>query len=349
MAKSDRVYSTPPTSLPVILSESIGAHGAVKLSSRSLIPASGVGACQPVGDQREPDTMESTSTERAGLPTLSRRFFMNYVVTAAAAVASAVALPSRSNAGDQEPALPSDLPAWSDGLGRNVPVPIQDLRMQYGYDYSDYPEIFGKMPAGFTLEDQSIEALCHWHRRANEVIDQLSDPSEEELNDYCGLKNRIFGTVLSARPATPRQAAAQLRAVVAEIESLSCETNRASIEEVLDVDDIVKISADLTAATAAIVPEKHVGALQRGRKLTRAGLLTRYQSFLVQELETVSYNLYGERDYAKHTIFFDDAVRSRCTSTDRGYPFFDERTLPDRARAVLESLKIDTETADAIA
>ncbi|MBR1165216.1 hypothetical protein [Bradyrhizobium elkanii] len=221
--------------------------------------------------------------------------------------------------------------------------------MQYEYNYSDYPEIFGKMPAGFTLEGQPIEALCHWHRRANEVIDQLSDPGDEELNDYCGLKNRIFGFVLSARPATPRQAAAQLRAVIAEIESLSSETCRASIEEVLDVDDIVKISADLTAATAPIVPKKHAGALQRGRKLTRAGLLTRYQSFLVQELETVSYNLYGERDYAKYTIFFDDAVRSRCTSTDRGYPFFDERTLPDRARAVLESLKIDTETADVIA
>jgi hypothetical protein len=99
--------------------------------------------------------------------------------------------------------------------------------------------------------------------------------------------------------------------------------------------------------TAQIVPKKRVGHLQRGRKLTRAGLLTRYQSFLVQELETVSWNLYGERDYAKHTIFFDSAVRDRCTSANDRGPFFNERNLPDRARAVLGSLKIDTETVDA--
>jgi hypothetical protein len=93
----------------------------------------------------------------------------------------------------------------------------------------------------------------------------------------------------------------------------------------LDVHDIVKMAAELTTATAPIVPKKRVGSLQRGRKLTRAGLLTRYQSYLVQELETVSWNLYGERDYAKHYIFFDDAVRARCISTDRGLPFFDEK------------------------
>jgi len=66
----------------------------------------------------------------------------------------------------------------------------------------------------------------------------------------------------------------------------------------------------------------------------------------VQELETVSWNLYGERDYAKHIIFFDGAVRARCTSTDRCAPFFDERSLTTRARAVLGSLKIDAEIAD---
>ena len=109
----------------------------------------------------------------------------------------------------------------------------------------------------------------------------------------------------------------------------------------MQVGDIVKMSAELTEATAPIVPKKRVGALRRGRKLTRAGLLTRYQSYLVQELEAVSWNLYGERDYAKHIVFFDRAVRDRCG------PFFDERNLPKRARAVLKSLMIDTEIVDA--
>jgi hypothetical protein len=88
-------------------------------------------------------------------------------------------------------------------------------------------------------------------------------------------------------------------------------------------------------------PAKLRGAPSRGHKLTRAGLLDRYQSFLVQELETVSCYLYGNLDYVKHVIMFDDAVRARCRT--RGGPFFDEATLPDRARSVLKSLKIDTE------
>jgi hypothetical protein len=89
-----------------------------------------------------------------------------------------------------------------------------------------------------------------------------------------------------------------------------------------------------------------VGALQRGKKLTRTGLLTRYQSFLVQELQTVSWNLYGERDYAKHYVFYDAAVGARCNSATGHDPFFDERKLTDRALSVLNSLNIDTELAD---
>jgi hypothetical protein len=215
------------------------------------------------------------------------------------------------------------------------------------------PEIFGKLPDGFVLEKQSIEMLCFWHRKAIEVVNAMQDAPDgvssaawEDFTAYCEIKNNILAATLSAHAVRPGQVAAQLRAVVAEADHLSSPTCKASIEEVLQVDDIVKMSAELTEATAPIVPKKHVGAVRRGRKLTRAGLLTRYQSFLVQELETVSWNLYGERDYAKHIIFFDDAVRARCTSTDRCDPFFDERSLPTRARAVLGSLKIDAEIAD---
>jgi hypothetical protein len=71
---------------------------------------------------------------------------------------------------------------------------------------------------------------------------------------------------------------------------------------------------ELTTATAPITPKKRVGAFHRDGKLTREGLLAKYQSYLVQELATVSWNLYGERDYAKHTIFFDRAVNSCAAS-----------------------------------
>ncbi|MEZ2146374.1 hypothetical protein AAE026_29375 [Bradyrhizobium sp. DN5] len=107
------------------------------------------------------------------------------------------------------------------------------------------------------------------------------------------------------------------------------------------MDDVIKLAGELTEAS------KRVGALRHGRKLTRAGLLTRYQSFLVQELETVSWHLYGERDLAKQQVFYDRAVGTQCNSTERYYPLFDESKLPARAKSVLGSLEIDTENVAA--
>ncbi|MCP1915894.1 hypothetical protein J2R96_008374 [Bradyrhizobium elkanii] len=99
-------------------------------------------------------------------------------------------------------------------------------------------------------------------------------------------------------------------------------------------------------ATLRRWPQKRPGALAREGKLTEAGLLTRYQSYLVQELETVSWVLYRERDYAKGYVIFDSAVQAQCRSADGSDPFFDEASLPDRARGVLGSLGIDTVTPD---
>jgi hypothetical protein len=208
------------------------------------------------------------------------------------------------------------------------------------------PEIFGKRPGGFILEEQPIEMLCFWHQKANVVIDELPNEGnyqaiDERLSVFCNIKHRILAAILAAPASRAGQVAAKLRAVVAEMEAIDAD----SVEEVLDGDDVVKISAELTTATAPIVPKKRIGALQRGGKLTRAGLLQRYQTFLVQELETVSWNLHGERDYAKHVVFYDDAVGERCLSKDRSDPFFDERRLTTRARAVLASLDIDHQNA----
>ena len=273
---------------------------------------------------------------------------MNLLVTGAGAVASAVALPSSSLA--VPPASSDAVEVATSAAEREGDPILAEFRrgpLVHEGPFPEYPpEIFGKLPAGFVLEEQGIEMLCFWHRKAIDVIDRPID-DDDELSAFSAIKNRILGAVLSARPSTSGQVAAQLRAVVAEIDCLSTETVPVSIEEVLDVHDIDKMATDLTVATAPILPKKRVGSLQRGRKLTRAGLLTRYQSYLVQELETVSWNLYGERDYAKRTIFFDRAVRDRCTSANDRGPFFNERNLPDRARAVLGSLKIDTDTVDA--
>jgi hypothetical protein len=276
---------------------------------------------------------------------MTRRTIMNMLVSAAAVAASSTVMPSELQASDQAPVAVADL-AMSG----------EPAKPQARPEIGEYPpEIFGKLPDGFVLEKQSIEMLCFWHRKAIEVVNAMQEHFDhaphskaawEEFTAYCEIKNGILAAILSAPAVRPGQVAAQLRAVVAEADQLSSPTCKVSIEEILQVDDIVKMSAELTVATAPIVPKKRVGNLRRGRKLTRAGLLMRYQSFLVQEIETVSWNLYGERDYAKHIIFFDDAVRARCTSADRCHPFFDERSLPARARAVLGSLKIDAKIAD---
>jgi hypothetical protein len=76
--------------------------------------------------------------------------------------------------------------------------------------------------------------------------DSVSEAAWEEFSDYCEIKNRILAAVLSAPAARSGQVAAQLRVVVAEIDCLSTVTSQASIEEVLHVNDIIKIAADLT-------------------------------------------------------------------------------------------------------
>jgi len=261
---------------------------------------------------------------------------MNMLVSAAAAAASSTVMPSELQASDQALVAVADL-AMSG----------EPAKPQARPEIGEYPpEIFGKLPDGFVLEKQSIEMLCFWHRKAIEVVNAMQEHFDhaphskaawEEFTTYCEIKNSILAAILSAHAVRSGQVAAQLRAVVAEADHLSSPTFKVSIEEILQVDDIVKMSAELTVATAPIVPKKRVGPTQRGSKLTRAGLMMRYQSFLVQELETVSWNLYGDRDYAKHTIFFDSAVRTRCKPIERHYPFFDESCLADRARCARKS------------
>jgi hypothetical protein len=151
---------------------------------------------------------------------------MNLLVTAAGAVASSVALPS--------PSLATPLPKDSDAVDVTALAGEPEVRamtlaeirrgpLVHQGSFPEYPpEIFGKLPDGFVLENQQIEMLCFWHRKAIEVLNERSDEgiTDEELDGYCAIKNRILEAVLSARAATSRQVAAQLRAVLAEIDCL---------------------------------------------------------------------------------------------------------------------------------
>lgn len=211
-----------------------------------------------------------------------------------------------------------------------------------GRHHSEYPEeIFGTLHEGFVLELQPIDALCFWHREGHKVVGQFdASVTDEKLVRYSTILFDLLQIILSAPARTAGDVARKLGAVALE---LALEPAR-SIEEVLDADDIVRLFAELNGATT-FAPTKRVGALHRGRKLTRAGLLHRYHAFLAQELQTVSWNLYGDRDYASHYVPYDAAVDARCGGKDRD-PFFDESRLTTRARAVLGKLKIDTVNAD---
>lgn len=109
------------------------------------------------------------------------------------------------------------------------------------------------------------------------------------------------------------------------------------------------VAKKVFAATRPVYPQpkKQIGKLSRGKKLTRAGLLYRYHSFLIQELMTLSWEMYGDRDYAHHYHPIDWWVTSRVgahTSKNKkraGY-WLDGATLPARAKAVLGKLRINT-------
>lgn len=249
------------------------------------------------------------------------------------------------------PAARSQIADWlARPVGRSVQAAPERQRISDDLSIPEYPwEIFGTVPEGFVLErtQRGIGELCVWHRNAMDVVDRLNGgASDYEMDTYCEIKNRIFRAILSARPSTPAHVAMQLRAVVAEAVQLDGGSEvGVSIEEVLDIEDIFKLSAGLTRVTGQITPKKSIGAFERDGKLTREGLLARYSYFLVEELQTVSWHLYGERDFAKHFVFYDRAVQDRCNSPDNcDSPFFDEKRLPDRACAVLGSLGIDTVT-----
>jgi hypothetical protein len=207
----------------------------------------------------------------------------------------------------------------------------------------NYPAaIFGKLPAGFVLKDQQIRMLVYWHRKAMKAVDDLpAGSTDADMAAAMAPVNELLDVIKAFVAKRPNEIAAQMRAIL-EWMDFSAEH---CIEVELSTADFRNITRCLTAATEPLRPKKKTGALQRGRLLTRFGLIHRYQAFLIQELETIGWHVYGERDYPMGHRPVDDAVNKRCSTPNaRGqYPvFFSPETLPDRARAVLKSLRVDT-------
>jgi hypothetical protein len=207
--------------------------------------------------------------------------------------------------------------------------------------------VFGRLADGLVLKYQMPEMLAHWLKLATAEFVRLRDDAssgEEEFDAAAGTMDEIYNALIRQKANRPSVVALQLEAVAAQTSLHARKGYEPELGEAIEFADFQQLVDNLVAATAPIAPRKRALALKRGRKLTRAGLLTRYQSFLVQELETVSWELYGQRDLGKHQIMFDAAVSDRCRSTSG--PFLEASKLTARAGKVLKSLKIDTELSE---
>jgi hypothetical protein len=198
--------------------------------------------------------------------------------------------------------------------------------------------VYGLTPMGsngFALNKQMIQMLDFWHDKATTLLHENVRGAWEHWDLVNQVQGEIYEAALLYKPRRASEAARQFEIVLRQAQHEECVT-------VFSVEEFEQIVDGLVMATRPIAPKKKVGATSRGRRLTRTGLLIRYQNFLVQELETLSWQLYGDNEYAQQFRVDDDAVNKRCRRL--GDPLFDEKTLPDRARSVLKSLKIDTKT-----
>lgn len=211
--------------------------------------------------------------------------------------------------------------------------------------------VYGTTPIGrdgCTLEVQNIHTLNFWHQRAIAASDEYAAAVEkagkhiEDDDAYYDLlyncKWAVFEAAFKIKISHPSEVAKLLLLI-------SRQVTYCGDTDILTVEMLQQVAALSAKVSEPLRPTKRVGALQRGRLLTRAGLLHRYQAFLIQELETLSWNLYGSRDYAMQYRPSDHAVSKRCNGTS-SHPFFDESKLTTRARSVLKSLRIDATRND---
>jgi hypothetical protein len=137
---------------------------------------------------------------------------------------------------------------------------------------TDYPvEIFGRLPGGFTLEQQSVHSLAHWHGRTLKAISEFAgsdDLNQDELNNFRRIARDIFKMIMAAETPSASEVAKQL--MVAIEMAKAGETN--VIEDILDLDHLRRLATNLTKATAPLRPTKRVGALHdAARRLAKKG------------------------------------------------------------------------------
>ncbi|MET4364291.1 hypothetical protein ABIB06_004890 [Bradyrhizobium sp. LB8.2] len=203
--------------------------------------------------------------------------------------------------------------------------------------------ITGSNGAGLERYPVSVLALLHAKamRLSTVFINERGGDEASNSAHYDALYNAQWDTLNAALAADLNNG----RDVATVLGMIASQAQDSGDLEWLKIDDLKQLACRAEKATAPVLPTKATTALQRGRKLTAFGLIHRYQAFLIQELETIGWHVYGARDYPLFYRPFDSAVNTRCRTPDgrgRSPIFFNTAKLKSRASAVLRSLKIDT-------
>ncbi|WP_338830164.1 hypothetical protein [Bradyrhizobium sp. 27S5] len=353
------------------------ATGAEQLSSSLLTPDSGPIAGQGVKNDGEPSGVSQIPSGGTGM---NRRSVMNMFVSGAALAGAAVV-------GEPRPAESAEMPKAFD-VDTARPE-LRDAIKTLEEAYYALRETDAVHSAAFkTWREWETKNPCpppgraekKWYRRSGKVRDELGLDASLEARERAQHLYRSaqldvgkVGAVNFEELALKAAASVAFEGGISESSRhhLLMERQLVAFSVALDAVSLATAAGYKPPENWALDPEnrarsalmrtaqKNPGALERDGKLTEAGLLTRYQSFLVQELQTVSWVLYREPNFARNYVIFDDAVRVVCErerreaslqeplNERRAYmPFFDEDPLPERARAVLGSLGIDTLTPD---
>lgn len=220
--------------------------------------------------------------------------------------------------------------------------------------------IYGNIPMGrdgFELSRQSMHMLNYWHHRAiDECIEIDKREAKAKRRRHADVQLReeleaiqrvIIAVILDNQPANVRDVWFKMEAVARHALYNDCE-----ISELVTVHQFDVLTDRLEELIRAPIPQRKVGPLRKGGRLTREGLLLRYYCFLLAEINTVGQELYGNAEYARSVRMEDSAVFQRMGLPPKpgsAWPIHRAHGLGARAKAVLESVRIDaTRDLDAV-
>lgn len=215
-----------------------------------------------------------------------------------------------------------------------APPPVLSARKT-----KDQHPVFNRQPHNESdLRRKGVAALSHYYWKAHRLLDDADDETDRDM--LIQARGAVYEAILSVKPNTAADVASQMEVIAAEM-------RREETTSVIGFAEFMRIAENLTEVTKPILPAKMPGKWSRGNRLTKVGLLHRYCSFLLEELNTISWALYGERDYLTLMHFYDDAVRGKLRDRRCRHPFFNPAGMTERATRVLKSLKIDTVSVSA--